>query len=241
LLATLPDGLLSQVPARFASADGQWVGISGRARVIAYNTDAVAPDDLPDDLAGFTEPQWQGRIGLAPTNGSFQAMVTGLRVIWGEERTREWLEGIIANEPIYFEGNTPIVAAVAAGEIDVGFVNHYYLYRFLAEEGEGFKARNYFLPGGGPGSLIMVSGAGILNTAEHPEAAETFIEYLLSTEAQQYFANETFEYPVIEGVSTEASLPPLAELDAQAIDINLSDLADLAGTAALLSEVGMLP
>jgi iron(III) transport system substrate-binding protein len=168
-------------------------------------------------------------------------MVTGMRVIWGEERTREWLEGIIANEPIYFEGNTPVVAAVAAGEIEIGFVNHYYLYRFLAEEGEGFKARNYFLPGGGPGSLIMVSGAGILNTGVHPQAAETFIDFLLSQEAHQYFADETHEYPVVEGVATDPNLPPLAELDAQAVEVNLSDLADLAGTATLLSDVGMLP
>jgi iron(III) transport system substrate-binding protein len=168
-------------------------------------------------------------------------MVTGMRVIWGKERTREWLAAIMANDPIYFEENTPIVTAVGAGEIDVGFVNHYYLYRFLAEEGESFKVRNYFLPGGGPGSLIMVSGAGILKTAEHPNAAAEFIEFLLSQEAQQYFANETYEYPVIEGVTIDETLPPLADLDAQAVDINLSDLADLAGTAALLSDVGMLP
>ena len=241
LLTTLPEEILSQVPARFASADKQWVGISGRARVVVYNTDMLSPEDLPDDLWEFTEPEWKGRIGLAPTNGSFQAMVTGLRTIWGEERTREWLEGMIANEAIYYEKNTPIVAAVGAGEVEVGFVNHYYLYRFLAEEGEGFKARNYFLPGGGPGSLIMVSGVSILKTADHPQAATQFIEYLLTTDAQQYFANETYEYPVIEGVTIDPTLLPLTELDAQAVEINLGDLADLAGTATLLSDVGMLP
>ena len=241
LLANLPDEILSQVPARFASDDGQWVGISGRARVVVYNTESLSPTDLPNDLWGFTEPRWQGRIGLAPTNGSFQAMVTGMRTIWGEERTREWLAGIMANEPIYYEGNTPIVAAVAAGEVEVGFVNHYYLYRFLAEEGESFTARNYFLTSGGPGSLIMVSGAGILQTADHPQAAQTFIEFLLSQEAQQYFADETYEYPVIEGAAIDPSLPALADLDAQAVQISLSELADLAGTAVILSDVGMLP
>ena len=241
LLANLPDHLLSQVPNRFASTDRQWVGISGRARVVVYNTDILSPEDLPEDLWGFTEPEWKGRIGLPPTNGSFQAMVTGMRTIWGEERTREWLAGILANEPIYYEKNTPTVAAVAVGEVEVGFVNHYYLYRFLAEEGEGFAARNYFLPGGGPGSLIMVSGAGILKTAKHSQAAQQFIEFLLSTEAQQYFADETYEYPVAEGIAINSGLTALAELDAQAIEINLSDLTDLAGTAELLSEVGMLP
>ena len=165
MLTDLPDTILSKVPARFAAESGQWVGVSGRARVIVYNTDTLTEADLPDDIMAFTDPAWNGRIGLPPTNGSFQAMVTGMRSVWGEEDTRAWLEGILANEPVFYEKNTPTVAAVAAGEVEVGFVNHYYLFRFLAEEGESFAARNYFLPSGGPGSLIMVSGVGILKSA----------------------------------------------------------------------------
>ena len=154
LLAKLPDEILNQVPARFADADGRWVGISGRARVVVYNTDVLSEDDLPDDLWGFTEPEWNGRIGWAPTNGSFQAMVTGMRAVWGEAQTRDWLQAIQANNPVAYEKNTPIVAAVGTGEVEIGFVNHYYLYRFIAEEGEGFAARNYFLPGGGRNFLV---------------------------------------------------------------------------------------
>ncbi|MFQ5615242.1 MAG: extracellular solute-binding protein, partial [Anaerolineales bacterium] len=122
MLAELPQDILDAVDPRFRSPDGVWVGISGRARVIVYNTDAFSPDDLPDDIWGFTDPKWQGKIGWAPTNGSFQVMVTGMRKAWGEERTREWLEGILANEPVVYEKNTPIVAAVGAGEVQVGFV-----------------------------------------------------------------------------------------------------------------------
>lgn len=243
MLAQLPQDVLERVPPRFASEEGEWVGVSGRARVVVYNTNAISDPatQLPEDLMGFTDPEWSGRIGWAPTNGSFQAMVTAMRAIWGEEQTRAWLEGIQANNPVVYENNTSIVAGVAAGEVDVGFVNHYYLYRFLAEEGEDFPARNYFLPGGGPGSLIMVSGAGILNTAPNPDNAERFIRFLLSVPGQQYFASQTYEYPLVEGVTTSALLPPLAELDAQAIDIDLSQMADLEGTVALLSEVGVLP
>ena len=113
--------------------------------------------------------------------------------------------------------------------------------RFLAEEGDTFAARNYFLPGGGPGSLIMVAGVGVLETAAHPDTAQQFVEFLLSAESQQYFADETYEYPVVEGVAINPLLPPLAALDAEAIDINLSDMADLPGTAGMLSEVGILP
>src|SRR5690606_27830356 len=118
---------------------------------------------------------------------------------------------------------------------------HYYLFRFIAEEGESFGARNYFLPSGGPGSLLMVSGAAILNTAPNPENAQLVLEYLLSQEGQQYFATETYEYPLIEGVETSPLLPPLAELDAQAVDIDLGQLADLEGTVTMLSELGILP
>jgi iron(III) transport system substrate-binding protein len=241
LLAPLPEALLAQVPDRFAAPGQDWVGVSGRARVVVYNTGRLTEADLPADLWGFTDPQWQGRLGWAPTNGSFQAMVTAMRAVWGDERTAEWLQGIQANNPIVFENNTSIVAAVGAGEIDAGLVNHYYLFRFLAEEGEGFPARNYFLPSGGPGSLIMVAGAGILKTAAHPDQAVRFLEFLLSQEAQRYFATETFEYPVIDGITLSPLLPPLQELDAVAANLNLSDLADLEGTVRLLSATGVLP
>lgn len=243
LLSELPQELLDRVPERFQSPQNDWIGISGRARVVVYNTDTISDPEteLPDDLWGFTEPEWQGRIGWAPTNGSFQAMVTGMRVIWGEERTAEWLQGIQDNDPIVYENNTAIVAATAAGEVDAGFVNHYYLFRFIAEEGESFSARNYFLPAGGPGSLLMVSGAGILETAANSDNALRFLEYLLSAEGQQYFASETYEYPLIEGVETSPLLPPLQELDQQAVDIDLGQMADLQGTVMLLSDLGILP
>lgn len=242
LFTQLPEEILTQVPSRFKSPDGKWVGISGRARVVVYNTDAIADPDtaLPDDLMGFTDPAWNGRIGWAPSNGSFQAMVTAMRATWGDAQTAEWLTGIQANNPVVYSGNTPIVEAVGNGEVDVGFVNHYYLYRFLTAQGESFAARNYFLPGGGPGSLIMVSGAGILETAENRQNAERFINFLLSTPGQQYFAAQTFEYPVIEGVNTVAQLPPLSELEATALDIDLGRLEDLQGTQDMLIDLGII-
>ena len=242
LFASLPDATIAQVPARFAPDDHSWVGISGRARVVVYNTSAITDPttQLPMDVFDFVEKEWNGRIGWAPSNGSFQAMVTAMRAVWGEEKTRDWLSGIQANNPIVYSGNTPIVSGVAAGEVDVGFVNHYYLYRFLAEEGDSFPARNQFLTSGGPGSLIMVSGAGILNTAPNAANAQRFIDFLLSTTAQQYFADETYEYPVVAGISINPGLPSLAELDAVALDISLNDMADLEGTQDLLLELGII-
>ena len=239
MMTELPADIIEMTPEWARSAEGHWVGITGRARVVVYGTDKLTEADLPDDLWGFTEPEWKGRVGWAPTNGSFQAMVTALRAGWGEERTEEWLRAMIDNDVKIYPKNTPQVAAAAAGEIDVGLVNHYYLYRFIAEEGEDFAARNAHLRGAGPGSIVLVSGAGILETADNPENAEAFIRFLLSSVGQQYFAGQTFEYPMIEGVRPSVLLTPLADIEQP--DITLADLSDLAGTQALLQKTGALP
>lgn len=239
LLGRLPEDILNRAESPFRSSEGGWVGISGRARTVVYNTERVNEADLPDDIWSFVAPAWKGRIGWAPTNGSFQAMVTGMRVLWGEEKTRKWLEGIHANAPKMYPKNTPIVAAVGAGEIEVGFVNHYYLLRFLKERGESFPARNYHPRGGGPGAMILVAGAGILETSKNKRFAERFLTFLLSTEAQQYFAEKTFEYPVIEGVKISKALIPLSEIKSP--KIMMTDMADLKGTLKLLRSTGVLP
>jgi len=237
MLAALPDEVLGQVEPRFRSPTGEWVGISGRSRVVAYNTDNVSEDELPDTIFGFTEPEWSGRIGWAPTNGSFQAFVTALRVIEGDDRAREWLEGIQANEPSVYEGNNPALDAVISGEIDVAFINHYYLMQRLAEDPD-VPAANYFLTDGDPGALVNVAGAGILATSDDTDAAQAFVEFLLAPEAQAYFADETKEYPLVDGAEPDPALPPLAEIGTP--DIDLSDLSDLEGTLELLQDVGIL-
>lgn len=239
MMTHLPSDIIEMTPEWARAEDGHWVGITGRARVVVFGTENLTEDDLPNDLWGFTEPEWQGRVGWAPTNGSFQAMVTALRVGWGEERTEQWLRAMVANDVQIYPKNTPQVAAAAAGEIDVGLVNHYYLYRFIAEEGEDFGARNAHLRGAGPGAIVLVSGAGILETAENADNAEAFIRFLLSKVGQQYFAGNTFEYPLVEGVRPSVLLTPLADIEQP--EITLADLADLAGTQELLQKVGALP
>ena len=239
MLTTLPGDIIELTPEWARAEDGHWVGITGRARVVVYGTDDMTEADLPDDLWGFTEPRWRGRVGWAPTNGSFQAMVTALRVGWGEERTEEWLRAMLDNDVQVYPKNTPQVAAAAAGEIDAGLVNHYYLYRFIAEEGEDFGARNAHLRGAGPGAIVLVSGAGILKTAENAENAEAFIRFLLSQVGQQYFAGSTFEYPMVDDVRPSVLLTPLDDI--RQPGITLADLSDLAGTQALLQKVGALP
>ena len=239
MLGTLPDRVLSRVPDWARSPQGKWVGLSGRARTVVYNPERVSEDELPDDVWGFVEPQWKGRLGWAPTNASFQTMVTAMRAHWGEGKATQWLEGVQANNPTIYPKNTPQVAAVAAGEIDVGLVNHYYLFRFLAEEGEDFPARNYHPRAGGPGATVMVAGAGILNSSDKRPTAESFLEFMLSQVGQQYFAGQTFEYPLVEGVKVPHVLVPLDEINHPSIP--LKDLADLEGTQRLLRETGVMP
>lgn len=239
MLAPLPAEVLDRVDPAYRAKDGTWVGLSGRVRVVVYNTDALTEGDLPSDIRGFTDPKWKGRIGWAPSNASLHAMISAMRAAWGDDETRRWIEGIVANEPHAYDKNGPVVEAVAKGEVDVGFVNHYYLYNFLTEQGDGFKARNAVLRDGGPASILLVAGIGILKTAAHPEAALRFVHFLLDHEAQAYFAEKTWEYPLASGVKPDPKLPDLTGLPLTPFD--LTTLGDVEGSVTMLRDAGALP
>jgi len=239
-LAELPAETLELVDARFRDADGRWIGTSGRSRVIAYNTDELSDDEVPDSVDDLTDPTWKGRIGIAPTNASFQAFVTAMRLTEGDDATRQWLENLAANDPKEYESNTPIVEAVAAGEIDLGLVNHYYLY-LVKEEQPDAPLANHFLAAGDPGALVSVAGAGVLASSDQSDDADAFVDYLLSEAGQRFYVEEAeeAEYPLIEGIEPKEGLPPLSEL--QGPDVQLSQFgAELANTVELLRETGYL-
>lgn len=239
MLTTLPDELLQRVDGRLQSPLGHWIGTSGRARVLVHNTDLVPVADAPDSIWELLDPKWRGRIGWAPTNGSFQVFVTALRVLEGEDEAARWLRGILANNPRVYPNNRAIVDAVIRGEISVGFVNHYYLFQFVDQHVGALPARNHFTTGDA-GAIMNVAGVGVLESSANKESALRFVEFLLSDWAQQYFTDNNFEYPVVVAgsVRTNADLPPLAELDVP--DIDLSNLSDLEGTLELLQRVGVL-
>ncbi len=238
LFSKLPGEVLEKVEHRFRSPQNEWIGLSGRPRVVAYNTNTVQQADLPKTILGFTSPEWRGRIGWAPTNGSFQAFITAMRINLGEETTRQWLEGIQANNPRVYSGNTPLVEAIGRGEVEVGFTNHYYLYRFKEEQGPDFPVANFYLKSGDPGALVNVAGIGILRNSKQKKAAQLLVEYFLSEEIQTFFVEETKEYPLLLGLETPSDLSSLKAL--QTPDIDLGDLADLENTLLLLQEVGVL-
>lgn len=234
----LPEEILAAVPARFTDAAGRWVGVSGRARVVAYDTTVVSVDELPATEDGFTASDWRGRTALAPTNGSFLAFVAAKILLEGEAATLAWLTSMADNNAPTYAGNSAIVAAIDDGQVETGLVNHYYRYRLAAEEPDTV-VENYFFPEATAGSLVMPAGAGILAGAPHRDAATTFVEYLLSPEAQEYFAAETYEYPLVPGVPVASGLPPLESIPTPAVDLSL--LATELDTATdLVAEAGLL-
>ena len=237
LLTTLPEDLLRRVNERFRSPTGKWVGTTARARVVAYNTLALKETELPDSILGFTDPRWRGRIGWAPPNASFQAFITAFRITAGEAAARSWIEGIKANLPKSYANNIAALHAVARGEVQVAFVNHYYLHAIQADQGK-IPVANYHPRDAGVGAMINVAGTAILSSSRNQEGARAFIDYLLSQEAQRHFAEHEFEYPVVAGAPAPPGATPLAQIRAPNID--LSNLADLQGTLALLRSTGVL-
>jgi iron(III) transport system substrate-binding protein len=236
--APLDDDLVALVPARFSDDEGRWVGVSGRARVVVYDATRVAAAELPASEDGFADPAWAGRVAIAPTNGSFLAFVAAKILIDGEEATLAWLRAMAANGAPTYPRNSVIVEAVDTGLVDAGLVNHYYLFRRRDEVGGG-DATNHFLPGGRAGSLVMPAGAGVLTSADNEEEGTAFVRFLLSAEAQRYFAEETFEYPLAAGVAADPGLPPLETLTPP--DLDLSDLAEALDRATdLVAAAGLL-
>ncbi len=233
LLAPLSDDLLDLVPEGFRGTGGRWVAVSGRARTLAYAPDRVDAADLPESVLDLTDPAWRGRVGWAPQNASFQSFVTALRAAVGEDAAREWLVAMRENGAQAYPKNSAIIEAIAAGEVDLGLPNHYYLLRFKEQEGPGYPVEQTTFAAGDVGNLINVAGVGILATSSRPQAAQRFVEYLLSDAAQRYFVEETHEYAVTgAGVS--------AERRAAAPDLPLDRLAGLDSTLVLLREAEVL-
>lgn len=237
LLAPLSRDVLDLVAPGFEDPDGRWVGISGRQRVLVYNSDLVSEADLPDSVFDLTAPRYSGEVGLAPTNGSFQDFVTAMRVLEGEDAARDWLEGMVANDARTYANNNAIVEAVGRGEIPMGLVNHYYNFQFLAEDPD-LPSRNHQFADGDIGGLVIPSAASIVAGTDDTEDAERFISFLLSEEAQRYFASETFEYPLADDVPAASGVPPLETLAPPAGE-QADQLGDIEGTGKLIAEAGL--
>ena len=233
LLTKLPSEILGLVASQYSAADGRWAGVSGRVRVLVYNPGKVST--VPSSAFDLALPEWQGRIGIAPTNASFQAFVTAMRVLHGEDKTLEWLEAMKTNAVIY-EKNSAILEAVENKSVDAGLINHYYWFARGQELGfENLTSRLGQFAAKDVGNLINAAGVGIVSDSN---AARSFVEYLLSNTGQQYFVDQTSEYPLIAGVEASVDLTPLDQIPSPEID--LSDLDSLEETLKLIREAGLI-
>lgn len=238
LLAPLDPKLADEVPSLFRNDSRYWVATSGRARVLAYSSERTTVDALPKSVFDLTAPTFQGKIGWAPTNGSFQTFVTAMRKIHGDEKTLAWLKGVKANGAKAYRNNTAIVQAIADGEIDLGITNHYYLFRFKAADSSFPVAQTHF-EDGDIGNMMMVAGIGRLKNAPHSEAASRFIEFVLSGKVQTYFTAAVFEYPMTDTVIANETLSDLERVVERSPALDLGDLSDLEGTISLLRQAGL--
>ncbi|MEJ2854298.1 MULTISPECIES: iron ABC transporter substrate-binding protein [unclassified Saccharothrix] len=236
-LAELPADVLDLVPAGYRADDKRWVGTSARARVVAYDPRVVT--EVPNSLDEVVDPKYKGKVGYAPTNASWQAFVTSVRVLKGEDFAKDWLRKFAANEPKRYDNNIAILNAINDGQLPLGLINHYYWYAKVAENGaDAVKVKLHHVSGGDPLGLVNVAGVGVIAGSDKAEAAQKAVRFLLSEQAQKYFADETAEYPAVPSVkSGKHQLPPLSDLHGP--DIDLAKLSSLQQTLALLQEAGL--
>ena len=239
LLTELPESLVANKPDIYVSTTREWVATSGRARVLAYSPERVDPSEYAESIFDLTDARYRGRVGWAPTNGSFQAFITAMRVEHGEQATGQWLRGMQANDAQVYRNNTALVEAIAAGEIDFALTNNYYLLRFKADD-PGYPVAQRFFADGDIGNLVNVAGLGVLGSSRRQEHALRLAEFLLSPDAQEYFTNVVYEYPVVEDVEPNDRLETFSQLIDASPTVNLDALEDLEGTLNLLREVGLL-
>lgn len=238
VLGELPQDVIADVPAEYRDANGTWTGVTGRSRVIAYDSQAVTADQVPDSVFDLTDPKYKGQVAIAPNNASFQAFVTAMRLSEGEAVTKKWLEDMVANDVQKYERNNLILDAVDSGEVTYGLLNHYYWFEKANEVGaDKMRAQIAFTKDGDPGSLVNVAGVGVVASSIDDPDAQALVKFLLTKKAQAAFVELTQEYPLVPGVPVPEGLKPLDELNGP--DVALADLAALPATLTLLDEVGL--
>ncbi len=234
LLATLDDDVLDLAP---SSPSGYWVALTGRQRVLVYNSELFDPAALPTSIYDLTEEKWLGRVAFAPTNGSFQDFFTLFRLQAGDEAALAWLTALHDGGAPVYPNNVSIVQAVARGEIEMGLVNHYYNLRIKVED-PSTPSENYHFAAGDPGGVTIATAIGATASGDS-DVAESLIRYLLSKGAQEYFGQANFEYPLAIGLELEGvnSEPP------DGIDVGQFDQlgGSLERTIEIIREAGFEP
>lgn len=239
LLEPLLPSTLAAIPARYNSSRGVWVGVSARVSVMVYNTGKISPASLPSSILALAQPQWKGKLGIAPSETDFQPLITAITKLYGAAAAEKWLAGVKANSRIYPDNET-VVTQVNNGESAIGLINHYYWYRLRDEVGQsGLHSALRFYAPHDPGYLLNVSGAAVLKSSSHQAAAQAFVAFLVSREGQEVIAHShSYEYPLRRGVSAASSLTPFDQL--QPAPVTLEDLGDGSAPLELEQKLGLL-
>ncbi|MBO0664509.1 iron ABC transporter substrate-binding protein [Jiella sp. MQZ9-1] len=238
LLAPLDKGTLNEVPAKFRSKDGNWVGIAARTTVFAYDKTKLKEADLPKSLLDLANPKWQGRWGASPSGADFQAIVGALLQLKGPKVTENWLKAMKQNFKEY-HGNSTVMKAVNAGQIEGGVIYHYYFYRDQAATGENSKnVALHFFKHKDPGAFVSVSGGGVLASSKHKKEAQAFIKWIAGKGGQAVLRDgSSFEYAIGKGAQANPKLVPMKDLDAPKV---VPSELDSKKVTELMTEAGLL-
>ncbi|MDX6627649.1 MAG: iron(III) transport system substrate-binding protein [Solirubrobacterales bacterium] len=239
LLAKVDPSTLGEVPSRYSSPSGHWVGVAARETVMVYNPDLVAADELPASILDLAKPEWKGKLAIAPSEPDFVPIVSAIEKLDGEAGAKSWLEGFADNAK-HYNDNEGIIAAVDSGQIAAGIINHYYWYEAVAEEGKDkVPSKLYYFGHEDPGALVNVSGAGALASGGEPELAQEFLAYLVSVEGQSAITKSgDWEYPLNSAVAPPPGLKPFDTLEPP--KVGPADLGDGSGPVELMQQVGLL-
>lgn len=190
------------VPAHLQDKDNQWFALTKRARVIVYDKDKVKPEDL-STYEALTDAKWKGKLLVRASSNIYnQSLLASIIANDGKEKAKEWANGVAHNFARKPKGNDrDQVKAILAGEGEVAIINTYYLGKLLNSKEEvevkaGNAVKVFFPNQEDRGTHINISGIGIAKNAPNKANAVKFIEYLLSKEVQEKFAQANYEYPV---------------------------------------------
>ena len=239
LLAEVEPSTLEEVPSRYNSPTGHWVGVAARETVMVYNPDLIAAGELPASILDLAKPEWKGKLAIAPSEPDFVPIVSAIEKLDGEAAAKSWLEGFAANAK-HYNDNEGIIAAVDSGQIAAGIINHYYWHEAVAEEGKDkVPSKLHYFGNEDPGALVNISGAGALASSGDPELAQEFLAYTVSEEGQTAIVESgDWEYPLNSAVPPPPGLKPFDSLEPP--KVGPADLGDGSGPVELMEQVGLL-
>lgn len=238
LFAPLDAATLAQVPANFRPEHGRWTGIAARSTVFVYNPQKLNDATLPKSIMDLAKPEWKGRWAASPSGADFQAIVSAMLALKGEKATLDWLKAMKTNAVIY-KGNSTVMKAVNAGQVDAGVIYHYYRFVDQAKTGENSKnTKLYYFKHQDPGAFVSISGGGVLAASKHPQQAQAFVKWITGKQGQDSLrTNTAFEYAVGVNAASNPALVPLKDLDAPKVEpsnLNSKKVVELMTEAGLL-------